>query len=96
MKYIKFEWDENKNKSNIKKHNVSFEEAKSVFSDDRARLISDPEHSDLEERFILLGMSSQTKILVISHTYRENDEIIRIISARFATKNEIKYYFERI
>ena len=96
MNYIKFEWDENKNKSNIKKHNVSFEEAKSVFSDDRARLISDPEHSDLEERFILLGMSSQTKILVISHTYRENDEIIRIISARFATKNEIKYYFERI
>ena len=87
MNYIKFEWDENKNKSNIKKHNVSFDEAKSVFSDDRARLISDPEHSDFEDRFILLGMSSQVKILIISHTYKENDEIIRIISARNATKN---------
>ena len=96
MTYVKFEWDENKNKSNIKKHNVSFDEAKSVFSDDRARLITDPEHSNLEDRFILLGMSSQIKILVVSHTYREKDEIIRIISARNATKNESKYYFERI
>jgi len=96
MTYVKFEWDENKNKSNIKKHNVSFDEAKSVFSDDRARLITDPEHANLEDRFILLGMSSQIKILVVSHTYRENDEIIRIISARNATKNESKYYFERI
>ena len=94
MNYIKFEWDENKNKSNIKKHNVSFDEAKSVFSDDKARLIADPEHSDLEDRFILLGMSSHVKILVISHTYKENDEKIRIISARKATKNETKYYFD--
>lgn len=79
MNYIKFEWDESKQRININKHKVSFDEAKSAFYDENARLIADPDHSDSEDRFILLGMSSQLKILVVSHTYRENDEIIRII-----------------
>lgn len=96
MNYIKFEWDESKQRININKHKVSFDEAKSAFYDENARLIADPDHSDSEDRFILLGMSSQLKILVVSHTYRENDEIIRIISARKATKNESNYYVGRI
>lgn len=95
MKYIKFEWDENKQKLNINKHKVSFDEAKSAFYDENARLINDAEHSDSEDRFILLGLSSKMKIVVVSHTYKENDEIIRIISARKAIKNESKYYFGR-
>ena len=96
MNYIKFEWDKTKNESNITKHKISFEEAKSVFYDENARLIADPDHSDSEDRYILLGMTSQLKILVVSHTYRRDDEIIRIISARKATKNESKYYFGRM
>ena len=67
-----------------------------MFYDENARLIADPDHSDSEDRFILLGMTSQLKILVVSHTYREDDERIRIISARNATKNESKYYFGRM
>jgi uncharacterized protein len=94
MNNIRFEWDQNKNRDNIKKHKVSFEEAKTVFYDDNARLISDPEHSDYEERFIILGISYSLRILVVVHTYREDDEVIRIISARKATKPEIKYYYE--
>ena len=93
MSYIRFEWDENKNRSNIKKHGISFEEAKTVFYDENARLISDPDHSDQEDRFIILGMSLNLKILLVIHTYKEKDEIIRIISARKATKNESKIYF---
>ena len=92
MKEIVFEWDVNKNLSNKKKHKVSFEEAQTVFYDDNARLIHDPEHSDNEERFILLGLSSTLRLLVIVHTYSKQEEKIRIISARKATKNEIKYY----
>ncbi len=89
---ITFEWDNDKNKSNKKKHNVSFEEAETVFYDDNARLISDPDHSEDEDRFILLGLSNKMRMLVVVHTYRENDEIIRIISARKATRNEAKFY----
>ncbi|MDR3668002.1 MAG: BrnT family toxin [Ignavibacteriaceae bacterium] len=94
MNNLSFQWDQNKNLENIKKHKVSFDEAKSVFFDDNARLIHDPEHSIDEERFIILGMSSKLKILVVVHVYRENDKVIRIISARKATKSEIKYYYE--
>ncbi len=94
MNNIQFEWDENKNLVNIKKHKISFEEAKSVFLDENARVISDPEHSETEERFIILGMTNKLKLLIVVHTYRENDEIIRIISARKATKYESKYYLE--
>jgi len=91
MNNIQFEWDENKNLVNIKKHKISFEEAKSVFLDENARVISD---SETEERFIILGISNKLKLLIVVHTYRENDEIIRIISARKATKSESNYYLE--
>ena len=91
---MKFSWDLNKAKSNLIKHKVSFEEAKSVFFDENARLIEDPDHSQEEDRFILIGMSAKFKILTVVHCYRENDEIIRIISARKATKNEAKQYKE--
>ena len=94
MNEIHFQWDQNKNRANIKKHNVSFEEAKSVFYDENARLISDHEHSINEERFILLGISNKLNLLVVVHAYKGNDEIIRIISARKATKSESKYYYE--
>lgn len=89
---ITFDWDENKNQANIKKHNVSFEEAATVFYDDNALLISDPDHSDEEDRFILLGISQKTRMLVVCHCYRENDQIIRIFSARKATKQEEQEY----
>ena len=89
---ITFDWDENKNQANIKKYNVSFEEAATVFYDDNALLISDPDHSDEEDRFILLGLSQKTRMLVVCHCYRENDQIIRIFSARKATKQEEQEY----
>lgn len=93
MRYIKFEWDENKNIANQKKHGISFEEAKTVFYDENARLIADPDHSsDQEDRFILLGLSSSLRMLVVIHAYWEDDKIIRIISARKASKNESKHY----
>ena len=92
MKYIEFQWDEAKNTANKKKHNVSFEEAKTVFYDDNARLIHDPYHSETEDRYILLGMSNNIKLLIVIHTYKAQDEIIRIISARKATKKETKQY----
>ena len=87
MSYLSFEWDEKKNASNTKKHGISFEEAKSVFTDQFARLISDPDHSDDEDRFILLGTSIHSRLLVVCHCIRENDSI-RIISARKADKQE--------
>lgn len=92
MKYIQFEWDNHKNEINIRKHKISFEEAKTVFCDKNARIIADPDHSQDEDRFIILGLSSALRLLVVCHCYRKNDEVIRIISARKATKNEIKYY----
>ena len=92
MNDIQFQWDQNKNLENIKKHRISFEEAKTVFFDENARLISDPEHSINEERFIILGISNKLRILIVIHAYKGNDEIIRIISARKATKSESKYY----
>lgn len=91
---MRFLWDKNKNLANIKKHKISFEEAKTVFYDDNARLIPDPEHSISEERFIILGLTNKFRLLVVVHTYKENDDIIRIISARKVTKSESKYYYE--
>ena len=91
---MRFLWDKNKNLANIKKHKISFEEAKTVFFDDNARLIPDPEHSISEERFIILGLTNKLRLLVVVHTYKENNDIIRIISARKATKSESKYYYE--
>ncbi|KAF3984326.1 MAG: BrnT family toxin [Methylococcales symbiont of Hymedesmia sp. n. MRB-2018] len=92
MDSLNFEWDKNKNISNQKKHDgVTFEEAKTVFSDELARLIPDPGHSVGEERFILMGLSSQLKLLLVSHC-EVNSETIRIISARKADKLERKQY----
>jgi hypothetical protein len=94
MKEIKFTWDPNKNKANISKHKVSFEEAKSVFFDENARIIYDPDHSEKEDRYILLGMSNKLEIVAVNHCYREDDSEIRIFSARKATKNEKRQYLE--
>ncbi|MBU0559909.1 MAG: BrnT family toxin [Bacteroidetes bacterium] len=94
MESISFQWDQRKNLANIKKHRISFEEAKTVFYDENARVIPDPEHSANEDRFIILGFSSNLKLLIVVHTYKENDEVIRIISVRKATKSESKYYNE--
>lgn len=92
MRTIKFCWDLEKASSNKKKHGISFDEAKTVFFDDCARIINDPDHSENEERFIMLGLSSSTKLLVVCHCYREKDNVIRLISARKATRNESKQY----
>ena len=89
---IRFEWDENKNLINQRKHGVSFDEAKSVFYDEEALVIDDPEHSLEEDRFIILGLSSKTNLLVVCHCYRESETVIRIISARKATKTESGFY----
>lgn len=94
MDMIDFEWDENKNTINKRKHKISFEEAQTVFSDDEALVIDDPEHSEQEERFIILGMSAKANLLVVCHCYRQSETVIRIISARKATKNEAKQYDE--
>ena len=91
---LKFEWDENKNKSNIKKHGISFEEASSVFYDDEALIISDEAHSRKEERFVMIGFSYKYNLLVICHCYSQNESIIRIISARKATRSERKEYLK--
>ena len=91
MAELQFEWDESKNVSNQQKHGVSFEEAKTVFADDFARLIRDPDHSHGEERFILLGMSARFRLLIVCHCERGSD-VIRIISARKADRYERKQY----
>ena len=92
MSDLKFTWDKAKNTRNLKKHGVSFEEAKTVFYDDQARLIPDPDHSEDEDRYILLGLCSQLRVLVVCHCYREEGETIRIISARKANKSEKNQY----
>ena len=89
---ISFEWDSDKNNANIKKHGVSFKEAVTAFTDGFARVIPDPDHSDIEDRFILLGMSTSLKLLVVCHCFREKSEVIRLISARKANKSETKQY----
>lgn len=87
-----FEWSPHKAKINVEKHGVSFYEAEAIFSDEFARIISDPEHSEDEDRFLILGLSYHLRLLVVCHCYRANDRTIRIISARKATKNESKTY----
>ena len=89
-----FSWDKNKAGLNKEKHGVSFEEAVTVFNDERARLIHDPDHSEEEDRFVLLGMSRSIRLLVVNHCYREDDSVIRIISSRKATKPEERQYRE--
>ena len=89
---IKFEWDPPKAAANLKKHRVSFDEAKSVFYDEFAIQFFDEEHSSDEERFLMLGMSSGAKLLIVCHCEREHGEVIRIISARKATQRESAFY----
>jgi hypothetical protein len=93
---LRFDWDEAKNKSNRIKHGVWFEETQSVFDDLHGRLFVDPEHSDDEERFLLLGMSSTGRTLVVVHCYQDSDSLVRIISARKASKKEQRFYEEGI
>jgi uncharacterized DUF497 family protein len=95
MADLRFEWDPRKNAANIRKHGVSFEEAETVFADEYARLIDDQEHSVQEDRFVLLGLSSRLRILVVGHTYRAQDAVIRLIWARKAAKPERDWYNER-
>jgi len=92
MKQLKFEWDPEKAEANRMKHKIAFEEAVSVFSDENALIIPDPDHSTDEERFVLLGMSWSLRILVVCHCFRKDDQVIRIFSARKATKAESKQY----
>jgi len=89
---IRFEWDSAKERANIKKHGVSFDEACSVFYDDFAVQFFDEEHSSDEDRFLMLGISSKSRMLMICHCQRESGDVIRIVSARKATRNESKFY----
>jgi len=95
MKPPRIEWDEAKNIENQRKHGVSFEEGSTVFADENALFISDPDHSVEEDRFILMGFSSSIKVLVVCHCYRRDDHIIRIISVRKADRKERLQYSER-
>lgn len=92
MKHLKFEWDIAKNLANIQKHGVSFSEAVSVFADDYALLIADPDHSEDEDRFLLLGMSGKLRILLVCHCFEVDARLIRIISCRKANRQELAQY----
>ena len=92
MTDLHFEWDKRKASANVIKHGVSFEEAKSVFVDERAKLIDDPDHSEDEHRFILLGLSSSLRLLIVCHCHRDEKNVIRIISARKANRAESAAY----
>lgn len=92
---MRFEWDSSKAAANLRKHGVSFEEARTVFFDEEAMVYDDPDHSVDEERFLILGISERPRALVVTHCLRDQDEIIRLISARPATKSEERNYWER-
>jgi uncharacterized protein len=89
---LQFVWDEEKSRRNLRKHGVAFEEAQTVFLDEQAKLYFDPDHSSDEDRFILLGLSFRLRILVVCHCHRESEEVVRIISARKATRSERASY----
>lgn len=95
MNHLKFEWDNNKDKINSKKHGVSFDEAQTVFYDEYAIQFFDPDHSENEDRFLLLGMSFKLKTLVICHCFKQEETIVRIISARKADKDEEQAYWSK-
>ena len=92
MEQPRFEWDDWKNRTNTAKHGIAFEEAQTVFLDENARLILDDEHAETEDRFVLLGFSLRLRILVVCHCYRQDEHVVRIISARRATKQEHNFY----
>ena len=93
---LRFEWDAAKSRANERKHGVSFDEAETVFVDENGLLIDDSEHSEEEERFVLLGLSAKLRMLLVCHCYREDEDLIRIISARKATKPERDEYNQRL
>ena len=95
MDEVRFKWDKRKNEANRRKHGVPFEEAETVFFDEQALFMADSDHSTTEDRFLLLGMSERLRLLVVCHTHRERDQVIRIISARRANNDERKQYFDR-
>ncbi len=95
MSDIRFEWDPRKAAGNLRKHGVSFEDAQTVFSDERALFLDDPDHSEEEDRFVLLGLSAALRVLVVVHCYRAEDQVIRLISARRATRHERDVYVRR-
>jgi uncharacterized DUF497 family protein len=95
MKKLEFEWDKRKETANVKKHGVSFVEARTTFYDEGAIQFFDPDHSDQKDRFILLGLSLRPQVLVVCHCFRESETIVRIISARKADKDEERAYWER-
>ncbi len=92
MAELMFEWDEKKNRQNQRNHRVSFEEAQTVFFDENAVEFYDDKHADSEDRFLLLGVSAKLRVLMVCHCLRENGNVIRILSARKATKNEQREY----
>ena len=92
MDSLRFEWDVRKAAANLRKHGVAFEEAKSVFVDEHAKLIDDPDHSEDEDRFVLLGLSSALRLLLVCHCHRSEGNVIRIISARKANAGESRSY----
>ena len=96
MPELRFSWDQAKAQQNLRKHKVSFEEAETAFLDEQALLLDDPDHSDTEDRFILLGMTAALRVLSVCHCVRESGFLIRLISARRATKTEQKEYWERL
>ena len=93
MSELRFEWDKQKEESNYEKHGITFAEARMVFYDEHAIQFFDPDHSEDEDRFILLGMSFKLRVLVVCHCYRESESVIRLISARKANKDEEKDYW---
>ena len=95
MDPLRFEWHAAKNRSNVDKHGISFEEARTAFYDENARVFFDPDHSEDEDRFILLGLSVRLRALVVCHCFRESGSVVRIISARRADRTEEREYWRR-
>jgi uncharacterized DUF497 family protein len=96
MAALRFSWDQAKAQLNLRKHRISFEEAETAFLDEQALLLDDPDHSDTEDRFVLLGMTASLRVLSVCHCVRESGSLVRLISARRATKAEQRQYWERL
>ena len=95
MDELRFKWDDEKEKINIRKHGISFDEARTVFYDEKAIQFFDPDHSEEEDRFILLGISFKLRILVVCHCFRESETVVRLFSARKADRDEEQEYWRR-